>query len=537
MTGATRDTPLADKALRRLFLTLFVRGRTAVARGKASTPKSVGERLFWVLLSYTAFGIVAFAGIGQPVLVLSAMLHGFSFFCLAIFLMTTAGETLFNREEPDILMHRPVEAGNVLRAKVRVMLEVAFWIAGALNLFGLLVGTFAPDSDWRFPFVHLVSTGLSALFTVGIVVLSYELCLRWIGRERLESLLTTVQVGFSILIVLASQFGPRVIGKTGAHTIREMPAWGLALPPVWFAGFDDALAGSGAIRSWAVAGLAVGAALLVLWLALGRLAGAYAAGLQTAVASSPARSSRPPRRWLHALVEHPPLRWWVGGSVPRAAFALTLAYLFRDRETRLRVYPGVVPMIVIPALTLLENMKSTGFGAFSLAFAGMYVGLIPMLALDTLRHSSQAPAAMLFRAAPLPGPAPFCLGARRAVTLLFGFPVLLALAAAIALLDSDPMHLLLLLPGLLLSPILTLFPCINGHAVPLSRPVDEGTQIARTIVLIALFAAAAMVAGVAALCWRREVFGGFLAVEAVIVLLGRWIMGRAIAQARWAPAG
>jgi len=537
VTGTARTASLSDRALRRLFLTLFVRGRTALARGKPSAPKSVGERLFWVLVSYTAFGLVAFAGIGQPVLVLGAMLHGFSFFCLAVFLMTTAGETLFNRDEPDILMHRPVAAAAVLRAKVRVLFEVALWIAGALNLFGLWIGAFAPDGGWRFPLVHILSTGLSALFTVGIVVLSYELCLRWIGRERLESLLTTVQVGFSILIILASQFGPRLIGKTGAQTIREVPAWGILLPPVWFAGFDDALAGSGATRSWVVAGVAVSATLLVLWLALGRLAGAYAAGLQTPIAAAPARHSRPGRRWLHALAERPPLRWWVGGAVARASFLLTLAYLLRDRETRLRIYPGVVPLIVIPALMLMENHKATGFGVYSLAFAGMYIGLIPMLALDTLRHSSQSPAAALFRAAPVPGPGPICLGARHAVSLLFGVPVCLALIAATGLLDPDPMHLFLLLPGLVASPILTLFPCLNGHALPLSRPIDEGSQIARSLVLIGLFMAAAVVAGLAAMCWRKGVFGGFLAVEVAVVLLARWLMGRAVADARWAPAG
>jgi hypothetical protein len=537
VTETVRTAPLSDRALRRLFLTLFVRGRTAVSRGKSAAPKSVGERLALVLLTYSAFGLVAIGGIGQPVLVLSAMLHGFTFFCLAVFLMTSAGETLFNPEEPDILMHRPVAPAQVLRAKVRVLIEVALWIAAALNLVGLWIGAFAPDGGWRFPVVHALSTALSALFTVGIVVLSYELCLRWIGRDRFESLLTTVQIVFSILVILASQFAPRVIGSDAARTIHEIPAWGLLLPPVWFAGFDDALAGSGALRSWIVAGLAAGATGLVLWLALGRLAGVYAAGSPTAVSASPVTKSGPRRRRLHGLAERPPLRWWVRGSVPRASFVLTLAYLFRDRETRLRVYPGVVPMVVIPVLILVDNREPSGFGTFGLAFAGMYVGLIPMLALDTLRHSSQAPAAAIFRAAPIAGPGPACLGARRAVTLLFGLPAALALLAGTWLFDADRSHLALLLPGLLAAPVLTLFPCLNGHAMPLSRPIDEGSHLARSLVLIGLFVAAAAGAAIAATAWRQGAFLPFLAIELVVALIASWVMGRAAMGARWAPAG
>jgi ABC-2 type transport system permease protein len=536
VSGNAAAAPSAGRALRRLYLTIFLRGRTATRQGKAGAPKSVAERLALTLLTYAVFGLVAFAGIGQPVLVLAALLHGFSFFSLAIFLMTSAGETLFNRDEPDILAHRPVDPAVVLKAKVLVMIQVSLWIVGALNLPGLWLGTLAPDGGWLFPLVHAASTAMLALFTVGVVVLSYELCLRWIGRDRLESLLTSVQVVFSILVVLAAQFGPRVIGRDAAHAMSDVPAWGFLLPPVWFAGLDDALAGSGAPRSWLVGGAAVLVTALVLWLALVRLAGTYKAGLETAVAPAPASNAARVRRRGTPLVERAPLRWWVGSPVARAAFGLTLAYLVRDRETRLRVYPGVVPLVIIPILILMDNREGGSFGAYGLAFAGMYVGLIPMLALDTIRQSSQAPAAAIFRAAPLPGPGPACLGARRAVILVFGAPVLVALVAACLFLDADPRHVLLVLPGLLAAPILTLFPCLNGHALPFSRPIDDAGHLARSLVLIGIVVGSSVVAGVAILFWHRAAFGWFVVAEAAIVGLVRWLMGRAVSAARWAPA-
>ena len=95
-----------------------------------------------------------------------------------------------------------------------------------------------------------------------------------------------------------------------------------SLPPAWFAGFDDALAGSGNISSWVMAGIGLAATATVLGLAFGKLARDYETGLQ-ALNEAPSASTNQAagaRRWISALVKAPPLQ--VGGCAIRFRRAL-----------------------------------------------------------------------------------------------------------------------------------------------------------------------------------------------------------------------
>jgi len=122
------------KNLRRLFLTLFLRGRSSRGLHKDQAPKSVGTKLAFTLLIYSAFGLMALLFGGQPVFTLSIYLHAMTFVFLGMFIASSAGEVLFNKEEGDILLHRPVTPRALLWAKIGVLVEVSLWLAGAFNL-------------------------------------------------------------------------------------------------------------------------------------------------------------------------------------------------------------------------------------------------------------------------------------------------------------------------------------------------------------------------------------------------------------------
>src|ERR1035437_7341199 len=183
-----------ERALRRLFLMLFLRGRGARGLKKAGAPTSVGRKLATVLAFYTLFGLMAFSFAGQPVFALATYLHAMTFILLGLLVATSAGEMLFNREEADILLHRPIAPRALLWAKIGVLVQVSLWLAGALNLAGFFVGATLKDGGWSFVAVHALSTALEALFCTATVVMVYQLCLRWFGRERLDALMTTTPV-------------------------------------------------------------------------------------------------------------------------------------------------------------------------------------------------------------------------------------------------------------------------------------------------------------------------------------------------------
>ena len=533
-----RPPPPQGRVLRRLFLTLFLRGRSSRGLQKQTVPKSVGQRLAFTLFFYALFGSFALGFIHQPVFALSIYLHSMTFVLLGMFVASSAGEVLFNKEESDILQHRPVTPRALLWAKISVLAQVSLWLAGAFNLAGMAAGIAASDGGWLYPLAHAVSTALEALFCASCVVMTYQLCLRWFGRERLDAFLTTAQVLVTIVIIGGSQLMPRMMihQKGGLLSAAPFSPWIGLLPPAWFAGFDDALAGTGATRSWILAALALVGTASVLALAVGRLARDYQTGLQTLSESSGAKPRPASRRWILALVKTPPMRWWLRDSAARAAFLLTVTALARDRETKLRIYPGLAPLLVFPVIILIQNSADARHGsAFGAAFAGAYLGLIPLMALNLLQYSQQWQAADLFRAAPVPGPIPLCQGARRAVLCVLTLPLLALFALAVWLLSPDTSQLALLLPGVVMLPVYSLIPCLKGKAVPLSLPAEDAKSASRGLTIIAVMPLAMGVAGLAAWAWSKGWFGWFLLGETALAAAVYAGMSASLRSVRWPP--
>lgn len=530
--------PSPEKTLRRLFLTLFLRGRSSRGLRRESAPRSVGSKLALTLSFYALFGMFALVLVRQPVFALSVYLHGMTFVFLGMFVAASAGEVLFNKEEADILMHRPVAPRSLLWAKVRVLVEVSLWLAAAFNLAGLVGGVFTRDGGLLFPLAHAVSTVMEALFCTGCVVLVYQLCLRWFGRERLEGLMTTAQVLISIAAVMGGQIVPRVMLRVeGVVTLNAKTWWVGLLPPAWFAGFDDALAGSRTAGSWVLAGAGLLATALVLWLAFGKLARDYQAGVQALSETvSKKRPVRARRRWLDVLASSRPLRWWLREPIPRGTFLLTSAYLFRDRDVKLRVYPSLAPMLVMPFIFLFQGGSKDGFGGgFGVAFCSAYAGLIPMYGLEILRYSQQWQAADVFRAAPMTGPMPLCDGARKAVLIFLTLPLLLMFGALVMVICRSVTELSLLLPGILAIPVYALIPSFRSQPVPLSCPTEEAKSAGRGMFMVGVMFVSMIVSGIAFWAWHAGWFWWLILAETILVICLYAGMKARLKGVKWDP--
>jgi ABC-2 type transport system permease protein len=531
---SAQPSPSPGRTLRRLFLTLFLRGRSSRGLQKQNAPSSVGQKLSLTLLLYALFGMLALTFHGQTVFALSIYLHGLTFIFLGMFVASSAGEILFNKDEADILLHRPISPRALLWAKVAVLVEVSLWLSGALNLGGVFVGLTGAGGS---PFVvaHAISITLEAIFCTSCVVMVYQLCLRWFGRERLEGLMTTAQVLIAVGAMLSGQILPRIHLEQMVR-LSEAAWWIVLLPPAWFAGIDDALAGSGAATSWLLAGLGVLATIVVVWIAFGKLAQNYATGLQILNETVSRRSPhQAQRRWVNALVETPPLCWWLRDPIERASFLLAAAYLLRDRDVKLRVYPGIAPMMILPFCFMLPaaGRGLVGSSGFGISFAGGYLGLIPLLGISMLQYSQQWQASDIFRAAPIFGPGPICRGARRAILCLLTFPAVVAFALFAAVILPDKSHLLLLLPGVIALPVFALLANLGGKGVPLSMPNEEAKSAGRAMLMIGIIPIVLAISALTSWAWSSGFFWWFVAFETMVVIALQAVLNSSIARVQW----
>lgn len=511
-----------ERTLRRLFLTLFLRGRSSRGLKLNKAPKSVSQKLLLVLLTYGFIGLAVIpAFLRQPVFGLAVYLHSMTFMLLGMFVASSAGEILFNKDEADILLHRPITARDLLWSKVRMLVQVSLWLAGAFNLAGTFAGIASPDGGLLFPAVHIVSTILEALFCTSCVILVYQLCLRWFGRERLDGLMTTAQVLVAVGFVFGAQILPRAILSVKGVAHAGSATWWIAfLPPAWFAGLDDALAGSKSSGSMVLAGLGLIATAGILWLAFGKLAGAYEAGLQSLGESVSRPRSEGRRRWINTLVRTPPLSWFLRNSVSRAAFLLTAAYLGRDRDVKLRVYPGLTPMLVMPFVFVLQGLQAHNRFPFALALAysGGFLASIPLIAIDFLQYTQQWQASDIFRVAPMTGPAELCHGARRAVLCLLIIPLLAAVALITCVAQRDASNLVLLLPGIIWMPAISLVPAVLNRGAPLSHPSEEAKSASRTMIMLGVMVIAFALSGITYWSWTRGWFKWLILGELLVAV-------------------
>jgi hypothetical protein len=526
-----------EQTLRRLFLTLFLRGRSSRGLKKDKAPRSIGEKLAGTLGLYMLLGFLVVVMMRLPTFALSVYLHAMTFAFLGIFLASSIGEILFNKEEADILLHRPVAPGTLLWAKIRVLLEVSLWMAVAFNLGGFFVGCNTPDGSWRFLPAHVVSVGMQAVFCAGCVVMIYQLCFRWFGRERLEGLITTAQVLLSVGAVLCSQILPQLVIRTNSVVTFGRQTWWMALlPPAWFAGVDDAIAGTMAISSWLLAAMAVVATGLVVWVAFGKLAVDYETGQQKLSETVSTRKRKHgSRRWIDVLVDLPLFRWWLRDPVARASFLLTAAYLMRDRDVKLRVYPAIAPMMALPVVFLVQGLTQEGRGSsgFGIAFSSSYLGIVPMLGLSLLQYSQQWQATDIFRAAPLVGPASLCHGARRAVLVFLALPTLLFFGLMSWAIQRDASQMVMLLPGIVALPIYALIPSLTGNGVPLSLPTEEAKGAGRGLSMIGVMLISLAISGLA--IWSRagDWFWWLIVVETVLSIAVYVGLRRSFRWLRW----
>ena len=526
-----------EKVLRALFWKLFFRGRALqqMRRGRQTQ-----RTMAWGvgLIIYVCIGAsVGIVGLVTDAQTLSILLHSATAFLIVFNLASSAGTFLFNQEEAEILLHRPVTAETLLRAKAWVLTGSAWATGLAFNLGGIIMGCFAKGGGWLFAPAHLFSLTLMTVFCAAVVVLIYNLCLRWFGRERLDSLTATAQTVMTVVFIAGPQIFPRLIQMKSLQNLSSQK-WLWAPPTSWFAALDAVVLSP--VKEpwlWLPAGLALVTTAVISWLGFHKLASDYGEGLTMLNESTGRAPAEGRRRWLSALVRSLPLRWWLRDSAERSSFLLTTAYMMRDRETKTRLYPSLVPiaiMVVVMALGGNTGSGGTFLTSFRIMLAAAYLAFLPVTAMECLKRSEHWRAADLFRYTPLTHWASLFDGARKAVVVFLLVPAVVLLLGLTLALTQDLNAVLLFVPSLMLFPVWTMVPGVLGMWLPLSAPYDQLTQgVSGCLKMMIFLIVSSAVAGLGLWAWSTGWFVWMLVGEAVLVAITQYILRRLISRIGW----
>jgi hypothetical protein len=322
-------------------------------------------------------------------------------------------------------------------------------------------------------------------------------------------------------IMGGGQIVPRMLrGLDLAHL--QPPEWMLVFPPVWFAALDAVLTGDFAVQMLLPAAIGLAATALVVWFGVVRLAATYEKGLETLNETESTAPAGGHGRGIERLLHWPGLRWWLRDPVEAATFRLTLANLGRSRGVKLRVFPVLAQLCVIPIVMLASGGRSVAafIEPYIVAYLGFFLAMVPVIVLEAVRLSEDHEATELFRQAPLARPTALFHGTRKAIVAVLCVPGLLLAIAAGAFFLGDRRELALLIPGLLFMQVFSLLPALFSLYVPFSEPVENVRRGLRTTltVLSFQFLSIGFAAG-AGWLWSYGGFWWMLLAEAVLVCL------------------
>jgi len=519
------------KALLKCYFRLSTRGRVTQSMSRGGKPRS----LFFILGMYVFIGLmnsVMLLTIQLDVFTYTVILHSMTFFVVGMALTAESGDILFNVNESDVLVHRPIHSRTLLLAKSLNLIAFALILALALNLFPMFFGLAASGAQPWFPVVHLISLILLCVFCAGLVVCTYGAVIKFLDREKFDNFAAWSQVGMSIVFIGGYQVVPRLLQRFEGLTFRPYVRYFLALPPAWFAGIDSLVAGNlPASEALPLVLLGFTATASLAYLAISRLAPSYGEGL-TRLSESKTRAPKTTRARKRATSRRNPiLRWWLRDPIERRAFRLAAVYMRRDRDVKLRLYPSLSFYLVFPLIGLLDRNRS-GFSAFVPLITVWMLGTMPMSALETLRLSSHFAAADIFAIAPLESAAPVFHGVRKATIYYLLVPSLCIAGILIAYLATGGREsLILALPGLIAIPTISLLPGLLDEYLPLSRPAARGEQSSRNMGLMFLTMLLMLfVVAVAYVAWISGVIWILIAIELAVMGLLHWTFRRVISN-------
>jgi ABC-2 type transport system permease protein len=417
----------------------------------------------------------------------------FTLFIVALAVVAESGNVIFNEAEVDVIGHLPVSSRTLFVAKVLNLLSFSMLLAAASNLFPALAGIWAVRSNWMFVFAHTVSTALMGLFSTSLIVATYGLLMRYVSRQRFDSIIAYCQAALGIVFLLAYQLLPRLIDREQIAT-ADFKAYYAICPPAWFSAITMLLIGETELQWIGLSAAAVGSLFILGSFALRKVGSGYSAFSSQLAFGSGSLVKKGGESEFTAAVRVRRQSLWettkgrVLSPVERAVFDLVAVYLRRDREIKVRLYPQLAYFVVFPLVAMFTDGLPDPFisskAVFSVLMGPAMICFVALTAIEGIAFSEHYHAAYIFQVAPIDRLGDVHGGIRKAILLMVTTPAFIILFVIYAVLWGDPSHAFFVLaPWIAVSPTVMLVPFLFRRVLPLSRKYQKGQQSARSMAI------------------------------------------------------
>lgn len=376
---------------------------------------------------------------------------------LSLFLITDFTYVLIDVKDNFIILPKPVSATTFLSSRLLHILIHISKILIPLSFPGL-IAVFVSYGIWG-AIVFLPIMVLLTLFTIFIVNASYLLILQVFTPDKFKSIITTVQIGFTVLLYASFQLLPRIMDRFGISEFNishSLYSW--IIPSYWFAGSWKFFYSFSEEPSFILCALiSIVLPFFSIWLVVRYFAPTFqrklsllntSSGSNTKLASVKIKNGYNPKGIISRLA------WlFTSSGIERASFIFSWKLMTRSREFKMKVYPQFGYMIVLIALLFFHQKRNTiftdvgnynGSDIFPILTTIYLCSIVFIGALYQIPYSDNFQANWVYFSPPIDKPGKIISGAIKCGLIQFCVPMFIAVLIIVMILKGPD-----LLPNLL----------------------------------------------------------------------------------------
>lgn len=416
-------------------------------------------------------------------------------FMLCLTLITDFTSVLIDVRDNFIILPKPISdatfvASRLLHITIRTSLIVVPMVLPSFIFVAISQGIFS-----LLPFLLMVL--MSTLFSIFLINAVYILILKITTPSRFQSIISYIQIFFTIVVMAGYQLFPRMMNNAQIEHLRldELPYFGL-YPPYWFAKSCQSLSSfdfSG--NGWLYVLLSLVVPVLSVWVVVRYFAPSFNRKLsmitarteETSSVSEKTRSAK--KNWLPEKLAS----WFTRAGSEYMGFLFVWKMMSRSRDFKLKVYPAFGSILVL-AFVFLYGMPGEvqsvllGENSVKTLLIITYVSsLILITALSNLPYSDKYKASWIFYTAPVESPGLVISGAVKSAIVSFYTPIAL-IVVILGLFLAGPgsmLNTLLSISNVLLLAVMSAY--LTVRKLPFSHVLDgsaNGGTFIKTMMLL-----------------------------------------------------